>query len=208
MAADRGVGGDAQRSDSSIIFLQTANCRSSRAEPHSSNLTAGAKRSGYSGVQLTGIESGIAGPDLCYARRKRDWRLAITGMRGFFAEALDKPIMELNGSSIPCNPRVGPADELLRLYSGAGVHLSVHLRRVRMPVLEAIAAGIPVACSDIAPLREVAVMRLYFFGSHERRRNRQCARSDCDGCAAARPARASRSWSAPVNFRGSACVKR
>ncbi len=99
-----------------------------------------------------------------YARRKRDWRLTITGMRGFFAEALDKLIAELNvRDSVQLTGWI-PRDELLRLYSRAQAFIYPStFEGFGMPVLEAIAAGIPVACSDIAPLREVAGDAALFF---------------------------------------------
>ncbi len=92
-----------------------------------------------------------------YARRKREWRLVITGMRGFFAQALDALIAELGvGDSVRLTGWI-PREELLQLYANA--HAFVYpsmFEGFGMPVLEAMAAGIPVACSDIAPILEVA----------------------------------------------------
>jgi glycosyltransferase involved in cell wall biosynthesis len=99
-----------------------------------------------------------------YARRKRDWRLTIIGMRGFFAEALDLLIAELGvKDSVQLTGWI-PRDELLQLYARA--HAFVYpstFEGFGMPVLEAMAAGIPVACSDIPPLREVAGDAVLFF---------------------------------------------
>jgi glycosyltransferase involved in cell wall biosynthesis len=99
-----------------------------------------------------------------YARRKRDWRLIITGMRGFFAEALDKLITELGvESSVELTGWIS-RDALLVLYSRAQAFVYPStFEGFGMPVLEAMAAGIPVACSDIAPLREVAGDAALFF---------------------------------------------
>ena len=47
-----------------------------------------------------------------------------------------------------------------------------------MPVLEAMAAGIPVACSDIPPLREVAGDAALFFDPLDEDRARGGAGSD------------------------------
>jgi glycosyltransferase involved in cell wall biosynthesis len=57
-----------------------------------------------------------------------------------------------------------PRDELLRLYARA--HAFVYpstFEGFGMPVLEAMAARIPVACSDIPPLREVVGEAALFF---------------------------------------------
>jgi glycosyltransferase involved in cell wall biosynthesis len=99
-----------------------------------------------------------------YARRKRDWRLTIVGMRGFFAEALDLLVAELGVKDTVQLTGWIPRDELLRLYARA--HAFVYpstFEGFGMPVLEAMAAGIPVACSDIPPLREVAGDAVLFF---------------------------------------------
>jgi glycosyltransferase involved in cell wall biosynthesis len=99
-----------------------------------------------------------------HARRKREWRLIITGMRGFFAEALDKLIAELGvEESVQLTGWI-PRDALLLLYSRAQAFVYPStFEGFGMPVLEAMAAGIPVACSDIAPLREVAGDAALFF---------------------------------------------
>lgn len=92
-----------------------------------------------------------------YARRKRDWRLVIAGMRGFFADALDALIAELGvKDSVQLTGWI-PRNELLQLYARA--HAFIYpstFEGFGMPVLEAMAAGIPVACSNIPPLLEVA----------------------------------------------------
>jgi len=92
-----------------------------------------------------------------YARSKRDCRLTIVGMRGFFAQAIEALIAELGvKDSVQLTGWI-PRDELLQLYASA--HAFVYpstFEGFGMPVLEAMAAGIPVACSDIPPLREVA----------------------------------------------------
>ena len=57
-----------------------------------------------------------------------------------------------------------PRDELYKLYARA--HAFVYpstFEGFGMPVLEALAAGIPTACADIPPLREVAGDRALFF---------------------------------------------
>jgi glycosyltransferase involved in cell wall biosynthesis len=99
-----------------------------------------------------------------YARSKRPWRLTIAGMRGFFAEALDKLIVELGvKDSVELTGWIPRAD-LLRLYAQAQAFVYPStFEGFGMPVLEAMAAGIPVACADIPPLREVAGEAALFF---------------------------------------------
>jgi len=99
-----------------------------------------------------------------YAREKRDYRLVLAGMRGFHAEAIDRLIdergvrdrVELTGwISRP---------ELYALYDRAlaCIYPST-FEGFGMPVLEAMAASVPVACSEIPPLREVAADAALYF---------------------------------------------
>ena len=99
-----------------------------------------------------------------YARPKREWRLIIAGMRGFFADFLIKLIAELGlEDSVKLTGWI-PREELLQLYAGARAFVYPStFEGFGMPVLEAMAAGIPVACSDIPPLREVAGEAALFF---------------------------------------------
>ena len=99
-----------------------------------------------------------------YARRKREWRLIFTGMRGFFAGELDALIEKLGvKDSVQLTGWI-PHGQLLRLYATADAFVYPStFEGFGMPVLEAMAAGIPVACSDIAPLREVAGDAALFF---------------------------------------------
>jgi len=92
-----------------------------------------------------------------YARRKRDFRLVIVGMRGFFAEAIDRLIAELGVADSVTITGWIPREDLYKLYARA--HAFIYpstFEGFGMPVLEAMAAGIPTACSDIPPLEEVA----------------------------------------------------
>jgi glycosyltransferase involved in cell wall biosynthesis len=94
-----------------------------------------------------------------YTRRKRDYKLILAGMRGFHADAVEKLITD----DIRVTGWV-PRAELLKLYAGATAFLYPStFEGFGMPVLEAMAAGIPVACSDIPPLREVAGDAALFF---------------------------------------------
>ena len=99
-----------------------------------------------------------------YARRKRDWRLVIAGMRGFSTDVLVALIAELGlGDSVQLTGWI-PREELLQLYARAQAFVYPStFEGFGMPVLEAMAAGIPVACSEIPPLREVAGEAVLFF---------------------------------------------
>jgi glycosyltransferase involved in cell wall biosynthesis len=99
-----------------------------------------------------------------YASRKRPWRLIIAGMRGFSAGILDALIAELGvRDSVELTGWI-PREDLLQLYARALAFIYPStFEGFGMPVLEAMAAGIPVACSDIAPLKEVAGEAALFF---------------------------------------------
>jgi glycosyltransferase involved in cell wall biosynthesis len=92
-----------------------------------------------------------------YARRKRDYKLVLAGMRGFHAAQLESLIAELDvAKSVELTGWI-PRQDLLRLYRSARAFIYPSMfEGFGMPVLEALAARIPVACADIPPLREVA----------------------------------------------------
>jgi glycosyltransferase involved in cell wall biosynthesis len=86
-------------------------------------------------------------------------RLVITGVRGFAADEIER----LGGNSIEIAGWV-PREQLYELYRGAlGFIYPSTFEGFGMPVLEAMAAGVPVACSDIPPLREIARSTVHFF---------------------------------------------
>jgi glycosyltransferase involved in cell wall biosynthesis len=99
-----------------------------------------------------------------YALRKRDFRLVLTGLRGFFTASLEALITELGvADSVQLTGWI-PREELYRLYEHARSFIYPStFEGFGMPVLEAMAAAIPVACSDIPPLREVAGDAALFF---------------------------------------------
>ena len=99
-----------------------------------------------------------------YGRTKRDLKLILAGMRGFRAEAIEQLIDELKlRDSIQTTGWV-PRDQLYSLYARAQAFVYPStFEGFGMPVLEALAAGIPTACSDIPPLREVAGDAALFF---------------------------------------------
>jgi glycosyltransferase involved in cell wall biosynthesis len=85
--------------------------------------------------------------------------LVITGVRGFAAKDVEK----LAGGSVRLIGWI-PREQLYELFRGArGFIYPSTFEGFGMPVLEAMAAGIPVACSDIPPLREVAGSTVQYF---------------------------------------------
>src|SRR5262249_12986370 len=99
-----------------------------------------------------------------YERSNRDFGLTLAGMRGFAAEGLERLVSELK-----LNDRVRitgwiAREEVLKLYANALAFVyPSSFEGFGMPVLEAMAAGIPTACADIPPLREVAAEAALFF---------------------------------------------
>ncbi len=85
------------------------------------------------------------------------YRLVLAGMRGFAAEAIERRIGELGISgSVEITGWIA-RDRLYELYRTAlALVYPSRFEGFGMPVSEAMAAGVPVACSDIEPLRSVA----------------------------------------------------
>ena len=86
-----------------------------------------------------------------------EYRLVIAGLRGFQSGALERSIGELGlGDSVRLTGWL-PREELADLYLRAHAYVNATLfEGFGMPVLEALAAGIPTACSSIEPLKSVA----------------------------------------------------
>ena len=85
--------------------------------------------------------------------------LVITGLKGFAA----KEIEQLAGGRVRITGWI-PRQELYQLFRGARAFVYPStFEGFGIPVLEAMAAGIPIACSDIPPLREVAGPTVLYF---------------------------------------------
>jgi glycosyltransferase involved in cell wall biosynthesis len=85
--------------------------------------------------------------------------LVITGVRGFAAREVEAAA----GDSVKITGWL-PREKLYELFRGArGFIYPSTFEGFGMPVLEAMAAGVPVACSDIPPLREIAGSTVHYF---------------------------------------------
>jgi glycosyltransferase involved in cell wall biosynthesis len=99
-----------------------------------------------------------------YARGTRNRRLVLAGMRGFQARSVEAVVEELGLHGDVTLTGWVRRDELLKLYARAGAFVFPStFEGFGMPVLEALAAGIPTACADIPALREVAADAALFF---------------------------------------------
>ena len=99
-----------------------------------------------------------------YASRKRDFKLMLTGLRGFHTQSIESLITTLGVADLVHLTGWIAREELLRVYARARAFIYPStFEGFGMPVLEAMAAGIPVACSDIPPLREVASTAALYF---------------------------------------------
>jgi glycosyltransferase involved in cell wall biosynthesis len=99
-----------------------------------------------------------------YGRKKRNFRLILAGMRGFHTGAVEALIAELGLQDAVQITGWVQRDELYEFYALARAFIYPStFEGFGMPVLEALAAGIPTACSDIPPLREVAGDAALFF---------------------------------------------
>lgn len=129
-----------------------------------------------------------------FRERHPEFRLVLAGMRGFAAQAIEQSApegVEITGWI--------PRAQLLDLYRRAWAFVyPSRFEGFGMPVAEALAAGIPVACSDIPPLREVAGEAALFFTPGEPDLERICLDEGLrEGLAAAGRERARRfSWTA------------
>jgi glycosyltransferase involved in cell wall biosynthesis len=102
------------------------------------------------------------------ASRHPDLKLVLAGMRGFHAEAIDRAIARLGLQDRVRLTGWLAREQLLELYRRA--HACVYpstFEGFGLPVLEAMAAGIPTACSAIDPLREIAGEWAVLFDPHD-----------------------------------------
>ncbi len=95
-----------------------------------------------------------------FARFRRDhpeFRLVITGMHGFFSRALHELAGSLGLAGAVDFPGWIPRQDLYDLYARARAFVYPSLfEGFGLPVLEALAAGIPTACTSIDPVSAIA----------------------------------------------------
>jgi glycosyltransferase involved in cell wall biosynthesis len=94
-----------------------------------------------------------------HAQMKAAPRLVLTGVRGFAAKSIEG----LAGPRVQIKGWIA-REELYELFRGAlGFIYPSTFEGFGLPVLEAMAAAVPVACSDIPPLREIAGPTVQYF---------------------------------------------
>jgi glycosyltransferase involved in cell wall biosynthesis len=96
--------------------------------------------------------------------RHPEYKLVLAGLRGFNTDAIDHQIADLGLADAVRVTGWITRDELLDLYrrAAAFVYPST-FEGFGMPVLEAMAAGLPLACSDIEPLRSLTANTAFLF---------------------------------------------
>ncbi len=102
-------------------------------------------------------------------QRHPQLRLVLAGMRGFHAAQIEKQIVDSGvAGSVEVTGWIA-RENLYDLYRRATIFVYPStFEGFGMPVLEALAAGVPVACSDIPPLHEAAgEAALYFHPEHD-----------------------------------------
>jgi len=92
-----------------------------------------------------------------FVRQRPDVKLVIAGLRGFDSAAIGELIAELElAEKVRCTGWI-PRDELYRLFAGADSFVyPTTFEGFGMTLLEGLAAGLPVACSAIEPVRTIA----------------------------------------------------
>ena len=92
------------------------------------------------------------------------WSLVLAGMKGFHANRVERLRRELGLAESVIVTGWIPREEIYDLYRRASAFIYPStFEGFGMPVLEALAAGVPTACANIAPLREVAGMAAVYF---------------------------------------------
>jgi glycosyltransferase involved in cell wall biosynthesis len=87
-----------------------------------------------------------------FRKERPEYRLVIAGLRGFFARQLE----EIAGEGVELTGWI-PRDDLYSLFERASAFVYPStFEGFGMPVLEAMAAGLPLACSAIEPVQTVA----------------------------------------------------
>jgi glycosyltransferase involved in cell wall biosynthesis len=92
-----------------------------------------------------------------FRRARPEFRLVIAGLRGFHTQAVEQLIAALGLQGVVELPGWVSSEALAGLYQHAWAFINPTLfEGFGLPVLEALAAGIPTACSAIEPVKSVA----------------------------------------------------
>src|SRR5204862_4356926 len=92
-----------------------------------------------------------------FHRERPEFRLVMAGMRGFHSEELEELRRTLDLADAVEFTGWIPRERLYELYAGAAAFVYPStFEGFGMPVLEAMAAGLPVGCSAIEPMAGVA----------------------------------------------------
>ncbi len=105
-----------------------------------------------------------------FRRLQPQYRLVITGLRGFYTEALERLRDSLGlGGAVEFTGWI-PREQLYELYARASAFLYPSMfEGFGLPVVEALAAGIPTGCSNIQPLAGIAGAAALQFNPHDTR---------------------------------------
>jgi glycosyltransferase involved in cell wall biosynthesis len=102
-----------------------------------------------------------------FSRVRKDYpalRLVLTGVRGFAQREVEQEINALGIEAAVDLPGWLPRQELYELFRTArALVYPSRFEGFGMPVAEALVAGVPVACSDIEPLRSLAGDAAHWF---------------------------------------------
>ena len=102
---------------------------------------------------LDGLLHAFAG----FAAAYPEYRLVIAGLRGFHTAALDATCRSLGLESKVMFTGWIPREALYRLFATAQAFVyPSRFEGFGMPILEALAAGLPIACADAEPMRSIA----------------------------------------------------
>jgi glycosyltransferase involved in cell wall biosynthesis len=92
-----------------------------------------------------------------FHQARPDFRLVVAGLRGFYSEELERLRAELG--LVDCASFTGwiPRNDLFELFRRATAFIyPSRFEGFGMPILEALAAGLPSACSNVEPMKSIA----------------------------------------------------